>query len=82
MSFSGHLRGGRGYYDERTGELVTRYINRDRSPAIDAGNADLDYSREPNCQQGWHGKCLNLGAYGNTPWATMTAFPGGAFRLR
>ena len=82
MSFSGHLRGGCGYYDERTGELVTRYINRDRSPAIDAGNADLDYSREPNCQQGWHGKCLNLGAYGNTPWATMTVYPGGMVILR
>ena len=32
--------------------------------------------------EGWNGRRVNLGAYGNTPWSTMTAFPGGAVYLR
>jgi hypothetical protein len=49
---------------------------------IDGGDPAAAYSREPDCQQGWHGKRLNLGAYGNTPWATMTVYPGGMVILR
>ena len=79
---NGHLFGGRGYYDERTGELVTGFIRLGKSAALDAGNPAAAYSREPDCQQGWHGKRLNLGAYGNTPWATMTVYPGGMVILR
>jgi hypothetical protein len=79
---NGHLFGGRGYYDERTGELVTGFIRLGKSAALDAGDPAAAYSREPDCQQGWHGKRLNLGAYGNTPWATMTVYPGGMVILR
>ena len=82
INFNAHLRGGRGYFDEQTGELVTDYMQGQKSPAIDAGDQESDYSREPDCQQGWHGKRRNLGYYGNTPWATMTVFPGGLLILR
>ncbi|MBQ3315997.1 MAG: hypothetical protein IJG70_08615 [Kiritimatiellae bacterium] len=82
MAFNAHLRGGRGYFDEQTGELVTDYMQGQKSPAIDAGDPESDYSREPDCLQGWHGKRRNLGYYGNTPWATMTAYPGGMIILR
>ena len=68
-----HLRGGRGYYDEKTGALSTEFMSRDVvSPAVD----------ERDCRQGWHGRRVNMGYYGNTAWATMTAFPGGAVYLR
>ena len=26
-------------------------------------------------------RCVNMGFYGNTPWATLTPFPGGAMYL-
>ena len=83
-AFNPHLRGGRGYFDERTGELVADFKSQGAvSPAQDAGSPGKSfYAGEPDCQHGWHGRRGNLGYYGNTPWATMTAFPGGAFRLR
>ena len=61
-----HVKGSSGYYDENTGELVT--FCRESSPAIDAGKPGYDYSLElqPN------GRRVNLGFYGNTPWATMS----------
>ena len=81
--FNVHLRGGRGYYDEKTGELVREYRTQEViSPAQDAGDRNSSFAQERDCLDGWHGRRVNLGAYGNTPWATMTAFPGGAFRLR
>ena len=62
-----HLCGGSGYTDEKSGSVVKVY-RRDPSPAIDAGKPDYDYSLElvPN------GRRVNLGFYGNTPWATMS----------
>ena len=71
-----HLRGGRGYFDEKTGELVDEYCRAGQSPAIDAGDPASDFRNEPNCKIGYHGKRVNLGGYGNTPWATMTTKPG------
>ena len=73
-----HLRGGCGYFDEKTGELVKNYITKvaGQSPAIDAGDPASDYRGEPDCKYGYHGKRVNLGGYGNTPWATMTMRPG------
>lgn len=62
-----HLRGGSGYTDENTGLVVTTY-RRDASPAIDAGKLGYDYSLEPQP----NGRRVNLGFYGNTPWATMS----------
>lgn len=38
------------------------------SPCIDAGDPNSDYSLEPED----NGKRINIGAYGNTPWATRT----------
>ncbi|MBQ3314807.1 MAG: hypothetical protein IJG70_02450 [Kiritimatiellae bacterium] len=81
--FNVHLRGGRGYYDEKTGGLVREYRTQGVvSPAQDAGDRNSSFAQERDCLDGWHGRRVNLGYYGNTPWATMTAFPGGAFRLR
>lgn len=78
-----HLRGGRGYYDEKTGALSTEFMSRDVvSPAVDAGDPNSSYADERDCPQGWHGRRVNMGYYGNTAWATMTAFPGGAVYLR
>ena len=71
-----HLRGGRGYFDEKTGKLVTEYCRAGQSPAIDAGDPASDFRNEPNCKIGYHGKRVNLGGYGNTPWATMSTKPG------
>ena len=77
-----HLRGGRGYFDEKTGELVDEYCRAGQSPAIDAGDPASDFRNEPNCKIGYHGKRVNLGGYGNTPWATMTTKPGFFILLR
>ena len=50
---------------------------RSRSPAIDGGDPSSAFKREPSP----NGRRVNLGAYGNTPWATKS--PGGlVFFLR
>ena len=48
------------------------------SPAIDAGDPSREYGLEPEP----NGKRLNLGAYGNTPWATTTPPPGMVLLLK
>lgn len=69
-----HLRSRAGYTDEKTGELVT---TTGKSPAIDAGDPGSDYSKEPTrAGVGTNGKRVNLGCYGNTPWASLTARSG------
>lgn len=82
ISYKVHLRGGLGYYDEKTGARVIDYRESELSPAVDAGDPNSDYSMEPDTNSGWHGKRVNLGAYGNTPWATLTRYPGAAVYLR
>ena len=78
-----HLRGARGYFDEKTGELVTDYMTREIvSPAQDAGDPKSDYRGEPDTNDGWHGRRVNIGAWGNTPYATRTKFVGGVVRIR
>ncbi len=68
-----HLRGGAGYFDEKTGGLVLDYVRPDNSPAIDAGDPASDYRTEPVIPGvGGNGHRVNLGYYGNTPWATMS----------
>lgn len=62
-----HLLGGSGYTDEKTGQVV-KTSRRYPSPAIDAGKPGYDYSLEPQP----NGRRVNLGFYGNTPWATMS----------
>lgn len=66
-----HLSGGSGYTDENTGLLVkgSRLVI---SPAIDAGKPGYDCSLEPMP----NGRRVNLGFYGNTPWATMSILRG------
>lgn len=62
-----HLRGAGGYFDENTGAFVKGYKGaEDQSPAIDAGLNVFDEFKERN------GRKVNLGFYGNTPWATMS----------
>ena len=78
-----HLRGARGYFDEITGSLKREFMSREVvSPAIDAGNPSSPYSNGPDCNDGWHGRRANMGYYGNTPWATMSPFPGSVYYLR
>jgi hypothetical protein len=80
--FNLHLRGGRGYYDEKKGGLVKDYATEINSLAIDAGDRSSSYANEVDTMDGWHGRRVNLGAYGNTPWATMTAYPGSVITIR
>ena len=78
-----HLRGGRGYYSEKTGELVTDYARKPHSPAINAGDPRSDFRGEPQIPGvGGHGHRVNLGAYGNTPWATMSSPSGTMLIMR
>lgn len=64
--FNVHLRSSAGYYDEITGEFVK--FPRESSPAVDAGKRLSEFNeRAP------HGNKVNLGFYGNTPWATMSS---------
>ena len=72
-----HLRSITGYLVD--GRLFKYEEN---SPAIDAGDSKSDFHGEPDCIIGWHGKRVNMGAYGNTPEAAMTALPGFLFILR
>ena len=74
-----HLRGGLGYIDERTGALEKTYARGAKSPSIDKGDPKSDYRGEP---AGYNGRCVNMGAYGNTPWATMTQPSGSVYYLR
>ena len=69
MAFNLHLRGGTGFEDETTGGVVRDWTRRryGNSPAIDAGDPAVKcVEPHPN------GNRVNLGAYGNTPWATMS----------
>ena len=68
MAFALHLRGGFGYYDETTGEIVKDYARRRfASPAIDTGDPTVKcVEPHPNMNR------VNMGAYGNTPWATLS----------
>ena len=70
LGFNVHLRGGTGYLDETTGETVKDWTRKryGSSPAIDAGDPASEFSNEPTP----NGHCVNMGFYGNTPWATMS----------
>ena len=74
-AFNCHLRGGSGYVDETTEETVKTWAKAKwRSPAIDTGDPAVRcVEPHPN------GRRVNLGFYGNTPWATMS--PGGTLLL-
>ena len=74
-----HLRGGLGYHDEATGSLVTTYSRGAKSPCIDKGDPDSEYHREP---AGYNGRRVNMGYYGNSPWASMSQPAGSVYYLR
>lgn len=82
-AFNAHLRGGRGYVDERNGKLIVDFKSLSvMSPAQDMGDVSSSYAREPDLPHGYHGRRVNLGYYGNTPYATLTPYPGAIIRLR
>lgn len=82
-AFNAHLRGGRGYVDERNGKLIVDFKSLSvMSPAQDTGDLSSSYAREPDLPHGYHGRRVNLGYYGNTPYATLTPYPGAIIRLR
>lgn len=58
---------GKGYIDETTG-IQTATYQHTTSPALDAGDPLSPCGREPSP----NGRCVNLGFYGNTPWATFS----------
>ena len=70
-----HLRGRGGYIDETTGEKVSGEGK--PSPCVDAGDPAMPYRNEPKPR----GHRVNMGFYGNTPWATCSP-PGTAVRIR
>jgi len=71
-AFNVHLRHRYGYTDEFTG-LRKRDRTVAENIAVDAGEPASDYSREP---VGRNGRRINLGCYGNTPYATCSAGVG------
>jgi hypothetical protein len=48
------------------------------SDAIDAGDRNSPYQNEPQP----NGRRVNLGAYGNTPWESMSMSYGSVYYLR
>ena len=74
LGLSVHLRGRAGYVDETRGVRVCAYGAQSR--AIDAGDPASDWSREPSKSWGYPGRRVNLGFYGNTPYATATPYQG------
>lgn len=69
-----HLRGRAGYVDETRNVRVC--ASGVQSRAIDAGDPASDFSREKSRSWGYHGRRVNLGFYGNTPYATATPYQG------
>ncbi|MBQ3315918.1 MAG: right-handed parallel beta-helix repeat-containing protein [Kiritimatiellae bacterium] len=69
-----HLRGRAGYVDETRNVRVC--ASGAQSRAIDAGDPASDFAREPSRSWGYHGRRVNLGFYGNTPYATATPYQG------
>jgi hypothetical protein len=69
-----HPRTRTGYFKDG---VRVRDPERVESPTIDAGDPASDYSREPVVQGvGYHGRRVNLGAYGNTSEAALTRIRG------
>ena len=62
------------YYDERTGNQVKTGA-KIVSPAVNTGDPASPYANEPVP----NGKRVNLGRYGNTPWATSASLAPSGF---
>lgn len=74
-SLNAHLAGSGGYIDEKTG-LKVKGAGK-TSPCVDAGDPSSPYKCEPRSRGGR----VNLGFYGNTPYATCSP-PGMAVRVK
>jgi hypothetical protein len=74
MNLNVHLRGKAGYYDAAQKKVIRSF--NENSPAIDAGDPNSDYSREPSKIWGNNGKRVNMGFYGNTPEAASKGRKG------
>ena len=62
---------------------LTQDFKKQFSPAIDAGDPESDFSREPVIHGfGGNGGRVNLGAYGNTPEAALSPFRATMLILR
>lgn len=72
LAFDVHLKGKHGYWLNDGTYVPSGSVD---SPAIDAGDPASPYQAEPSP----NGRRVNLGCYGNTPWATMS--PGGLIIL-
>lgn len=83
-SINVHLRGRAGYIDEKTGRHVwMRGVRGIDAAALDAGDPASSVANEADYDGlGSHGRRVNLGAFGGTPWATMTPLKGGTLRIR
>ena len=68
--------------DEKTGEYVTAYMREDSSPAIDKGNPARPSAAESASGYAGNGRRVNIGAYGGTPWATMSKGGGSVYYIR
>ena len=79
IAWDAHPRTHKGYF---VNGVLIRDAERVESPTIDAGDPNSDYSGEPDCDAGWHGKRVNMGCYGNTSEAAMSALPGSFFFVR
>ena len=63
-----HLKSRYGRYSPNDDAWVTDLLT---SPCIDAGDPGMD----PGCEQKPHGGRLNMGAYGGTPFASLSGWP-------
>ena len=70
-----HLRSKYGMFDNSGAFLKA---GGEKSNAIDAGDRNSPYQNEPQP----NGRRVNLGAYGNTPWASMSMSYGSVYYLR
>lgn len=75
--FNVHLRGKCGYTDEITGQKTEAKMPAGSpmkySPCVDTGDPESDFSKEAKPAGGR----VNIGAYGNTPWSTVSGTGNG-----
>lgn len=62
-----HLKSTAGRFDSNSGQWVSDEVH---SPAIDGGDPSLPFDNEPQP----NGSRLNMGAWGNTAWASRSEF--------
>ncbi len=66
--WGGSKKGEHDVFDDPMFADTTNYSIASGSPCIDAGDPSFDYSNEPD----YNGLCVNMGAWGNTPFASIS----------